>query len=245
MAEKERMDAANDLPAAAANESTDEHDDLAAQLAAIQEKLDGYDEDEDDNEGNAEAPEQDEQPIPPPPPPPPAAGAPSDKKRKVLLPSPDEAFRTTEKTFQQYVDAPSDHRSKFAKMEHVGLGPTPGADGRQPSSGASRDREAKEAAQRIYVGIPEPTWHVEHHDKPPPPEPGRKKRDKEEDAGGGRERERERGRGGAMKRGHEQQQHGDKKETVKDRERIKRMKGQSSQHGWKPEEFMRLRQQFD
>ncbi|ETN99066.1 hypothetical protein RFI_38420 [Reticulomyxa filosa] len=33
--------------------------------------------------------------------------------------------------------------------------------------------------------------------------------------------------------------------TIKEKEKLKRMKGQSSQHGWKPEIFMQLRQQFD
>lgn len=35
------------------------------------------------------------------------------------------------------------------------------------------------------------------------------------------------------------------KKHVKDKEKNKRMKGQSSQSSWKPEEFMRLKQTFD
>ena len=35
------------------------------------------------------------------------------------------------------------------------------------------------------------------------------------------------------------------RKTVKDKERAKRMKGQSSHHSWKSETFMLLRQQFD
>eukprot|EP01067_Filipodium_phascolosomae_P007190 Filipodium_phascolosomae@DN568_c0_g1_i1.p1 len=35
------------------------------------------------------------------------------------------------------------------------------------------------------------------------------------------------------------------KQTIKEKERLKRMKGQSSHASWKPEEWMRLRQQFD
>ena len=36
-----------------------------------------------------------------------------------------------------------------------------------------------------------------------------------------------------------------KNKAVKDKEKAKRMKGQSSQHSWKSETFMLLRQQFD
>ena len=34
-------------------------------------------------------------------------------------------------------------------------------------------------------------------------------------------------------------------QTIKDKEKQKRMKGQSSHHTWKSETFMLLRQQFD
>lgn len=36
-----------------------------------------------------------------------------------------------------------------------------------------------------------------------------------------------------------------KQTTVKEREKVKRMKGQSSQSSWKPESWMKLRQEFD
>ena len=35
------------------------------------------------------------------------------------------------------------------------------------------------------------------------------------------------------------------RKTIKEKEKAKRMKGQSSHHTWKPEAFMLLRQQFD
>lgn len=37
----------------------------------------------------------------------------------------------------------------------------------------------------------------------------------------------------------------DKKPRIKDREKVKRMKGQSSHPDWKSETYMKLRQQFD
>lgn len=40
-------------------------------------------------------------------------------------------------------------------------------------------------------------------------------------------------------------QKGGVRKPIKDKERAKRMKGQSSQSSWKPEEFMKLRQGYD
>ena len=49
----------------------------------------------------------------------------------------------------------------------------------------------------------------------------------------------------ALKSNDDDDRYNKPRKTVKEKEKAKRMKGQSSHHSWKPETFMLLRQQFD
>ncbi|PHJ22427.1 hypothetical protein CSUI_003731 [Cystoisospora suis] len=160
----------------------------------------------------------------------------------VSLPCPEAEIelmkkRVREETERRMLEERRSHQQRPEELTHVSAGRDGPAGAPHLSRRERRQQKAKAATkkpQQVYVGLPIGTsWHVPLvgiEGRGGYKQPSGSSKDADDGSG-----DIQTGSGGEKR----------KAMTIKEREKLKRQKGQSSHSTWKPELWMQLRQQYD